>query len=115
VLEAASDAMLVVTRAGEILAANLQAEKLYGFSREQLIGKVVDSLIPERFRDRHRQRREPFLANPEIQFMQVFRWVLHNGVPRFNRDHSFAGYIVTGVDVTSVSWLKTGCENMREP
>ena len=33
VLEAAPDAMFVVNRAGEILAANLQAERLYGFSR----------------------------------------------------------------------------------
>jgi len=41
VLEAAPDAMLVVNRAGEILAANLQAQKLFGFSHEQLIGRVV--------------------------------------------------------------------------
>ena len=60
VLEAAPDAMLVVNRAGEILAANLQAEKLYGFSREQLIGRVVESLFPARFRERHRQHREHF-------------------------------------------------------
>lgn len=71
VLEAAPDAMLVVNRAGEILGANLQAEKLFGLSREQLIGRVVESLLPVRFRDRHRQHRERFLANPETQFIQV--------------------------------------------
>jgi PAS domain S-box-containing protein len=71
VLEAAPDAMLVVNRAGEILAANFQAEKLYGFTREQLIGRVVESLLPARFRERHRQHRGRFLANPETQFMQV--------------------------------------------
>ncbi len=71
VLEAAPDAMFVVNRAGEILAANLQAGKLFGISREQLIGRVVESLLPVRFRDRHRQHRERFLANPETQFIQV--------------------------------------------
>jgi len=71
VLEAAPDAMLVVNRAGEIVAANRQAQKLYGYSREHLIGSVVESLIPARLRDRHRQHRENFLANPETQARQV--------------------------------------------
>ena len=71
VLEAAPDAMLVVNRAGEVVAANLQAQKLYGYSREHLIGRVVESLIPARLRDRHRQHRENFFANPETKFMEV--------------------------------------------
>jgi PAS domain S-box-containing protein len=71
VLEAAPDAMLVVNRAGEVVAANQQAQKLYGYGHEQLIGRVVESLIPARLRDRHRQHRENFFANPETKFMQV--------------------------------------------
>ena len=71
VLEAAPDAMLVVNRTGEIVAANQQATKLYGYSREHLIGRVIESLIPARLRDRHRQHRENFFANPETQAMQV--------------------------------------------
>ena len=71
VLEAAPDAMMVVNRAGEVVAANLQAQKLYGYSREHLVGSVVESLIPARLRDRHRQHRENFFANPETQAMQV--------------------------------------------
>jgi PAS domain S-box-containing protein len=71
VLEAAPDAMVVVNRVGEIVAANQQATKLYGYSREHLIGRVVESLIPARLRDRHRQHRENFFANPETKFMQV--------------------------------------------
>jgi len=70
-LEAAPDAMLVVDRAGEIVVANLQAQNLYGYSREHLIGKVVESLTPARLRDRHRQHRENFFANPETQAKQV--------------------------------------------
>jgi PAS domain S-box-containing protein len=71
VLEAAPDAMLVVNRAGEIVATNLQAQKFYGYSREHLIGSVVESLIPARLRDRHRQHREDLFANPETQAMRV--------------------------------------------
>ena len=71
VLEAAPDAMLVVNRTGEVVAANQQATKLYGYSREHLIGMVVESLIPARLRDRHRQHRENFFANPETQAIQV--------------------------------------------
>jgi len=71
VLEAAPDAMVVVNRAGEIVAANLQAQKLYGYSREHLIGRVVESLIPARLRDRHRQHRQNFSANPATQARQV--------------------------------------------
>src|SRR6516225_6498395 len=83
VLEAAPDAMLVVNRAGEILAANLQAEKLYGLSREQLIGRVVESLLPVRFRDRHRQHRERFLANPTLSLCRC-RESLASGAIRVN-------------------------------
>jgi PAS domain S-box-containing protein len=71
VFEAAPDAMLVVNRKGEIVAVNQEAAKLYGYSREHLIGRVVESLIPARLRDRHRQHRENFFANPEMQTMQV--------------------------------------------
>ena len=71
ILETSPDALLVVNRPGKIVAANLQAEKLFRLVREQLIGVVVESLLPVRFRERHRQHRENFLANPEAQFMQV--------------------------------------------
>jgi PAS domain S-box-containing protein len=73
VLEAAPDALLVVNRAGVVVAANLRAEKLYGYTREQLIGKMVESLIPDRFRDRHRQHLENFFRNPETQAIQVLK------------------------------------------
>ena len=83
VLEAAPDAMLVVNRAGEILAANLQAEKHFGLSRQQLIGRVVESLLPVRFRDRLRQRRERFLANPTLSLCRC-RESLASGAIRVN-------------------------------
>jgi PAS domain S-box-containing protein len=113
VLEAAPDAMLVINRAGEILAVNLQAEKLYGFSREQLIGKVVESLIPERFRDRHRQHREHFLANPKIQFMQVPGiFALRSNTNEFPVDVSLSRLTV-GTEILAISAIRDTTERVR--
>jgi len=70
-LDAAPDAMLVVSRAGEIVVANLQAEKLFGYSREELIGRSVESLIPTRLRAEHPQHRRNFFGAPRVRPMGV--------------------------------------------
>jgi PAS domain S-box-containing protein len=64
VVEAAPNAMLMVGRRGEILLANAEAQKLFGHSREALIGRSVDVLVPPRFRDGHSAKMETFFANP---------------------------------------------------
>src|SRR3984885_9145924 len=51
-LEAAPDAMVVVNQSGEIVLLNVQAEKQFGYSRDELVGKKVKSLIPEGFAER---------------------------------------------------------------
>ena len=53
VLEFAPDAMVILDDAGQIRLANAAAERLFGYSREELAGRPVDVLIPERYRDRH--------------------------------------------------------------
>jgi PAS domain S-box-containing protein len=51
-LEAAPDAMIVVNERGEIVLLNLQAEKQFGYHRDELLGKMVDSIVPEGFAER---------------------------------------------------------------
>src|SRR6202165_4116994 len=51
-LEAAPDAMVVVNQGGEIVLLNLQAEKQFGYRRDELIGQKVKSIIPEGFAER---------------------------------------------------------------
>jgi PAS domain S-box-containing protein len=51
-LEAAPDAMVVVNPGGEIVLLNVQAEKQFGYSRDELLGQKVKSLIPEGFAER---------------------------------------------------------------
>jgi PAS domain S-box-containing protein len=51
-LEAAPDAMVVVNQGGEIVLVNVQAEKQFGYSRDELLGKKVKNIIPEGFAER---------------------------------------------------------------
>jgi PAS domain S-box-containing protein len=51
-LEAAPDAMVVVNPVGEIVLLNVQAEKQFGYPRDELIGQRVTNIIPEGFAER---------------------------------------------------------------
>ena len=51
-LEAAPDAMVVVNQGGEIVLLNVQAEKQFGYSRDELVGQRVKNIIPEGFAER---------------------------------------------------------------
>jgi PAS domain S-box-containing protein len=51
-LEAAPDAMVVVNQGGEIVLLNVQAEKQFGYRRDELVGQKVKNIIPEGFSER---------------------------------------------------------------
>ena len=51
-LEAAPDAMVVVNQGGEIVLLNVQAEKQFGYSRDELVGQKVKNIIPKGFAER---------------------------------------------------------------
>jgi PAS domain S-box-containing protein len=51
-LEAAPDAMVVVNQNGEIVLLNLQAEKQFGYRRDELLGQKVTNIIPDGFAER---------------------------------------------------------------
>ena len=48
-LEAAPDAMVVVNQSGEIVLLNVQAEKQFGYRRDELLGQKVTNIIPDGF------------------------------------------------------------------
>jgi PAS domain S-box-containing protein len=113
VLEAAPDAMLVVNREGEIVAANLQAQKFYGCSREHLIGSVVESLIPARLRDRHRRHRENFFANPETQTIQVLEiFAVRSDASEIPVDVSLS-HLTIGTETFVISAIRDATERRR--
>jgi PAS domain S-box-containing protein len=53
VVEAAPSAMIMVNTEGQIALVNTQAEAVFGYSREELIGRPIEMLVPERFRSHH--------------------------------------------------------------
>lgn len=63
-LEAAPDAMVITDEAGLIRLVNSQTEKLLGFSHQELSGRPLESLVPERLREAHRRYHLAFLQNP---------------------------------------------------
>jgi PAS domain S-box-containing protein len=68
-LEAAPDAIVVVNHDGKICLVNLQTERLFGCSRNELLGQSLEILMPERFRRAHQNYRAGYFMNPHVRPM----------------------------------------------
>src|SRR5690348_10471990 len=64
-LEAAPDAMVCVDGDGRIALVNAQAERLFGYSRQELAGQPVEILVPDAARAIHPRHRAGYLAEPK--------------------------------------------------
>src|SRR5271165_1819959 len=73
VVEAAPNAMVMIDPAGKIVMANTQAERVFGYSRAELVGQLVEMLVPERFRSHHPEFRRKFSADPQPRPMGAGR------------------------------------------
>jgi PAS domain S-box-containing protein len=70
-LDAAPDAIVVVDQDGKIVLVNTQTERLFGYQREEILGRDVEELIPERLREQHRLHRKNYFAEPHVRPMGV--------------------------------------------
>lgn len=68
-VEASPNAMVMTDQDGRIVMVNARAEEYFGYTREELIGASVDTLLPERFRAGHPILRERFALKPEARPM----------------------------------------------
>ena len=68
-LESTPDAMFFVNQEARIVLANAQAEKLFGYSGEELIGKDLHLLIPERYGLNHRKNVADYFSHPHVRNM----------------------------------------------
>jgi PAS domain S-box-containing protein len=71
VVEAAPSGMLMVRQDGTISLVNAQIEQMFGYSRDELLGRPVELLLPEHLRQRHAEQRVEFLSSPSLRPMGV--------------------------------------------
>ena len=69
VLETVPDAMVGVDRTGVIWFVNGQAEAMFGYDRGALVGRLIETLMPESFRRVHQLRREGYVTDPKVRKM----------------------------------------------
>ena len=73
VVEAAPNAMVMINDQGHIALVNSQTSVSFGYTRDELLSMMVESLIPERFRPLHESSRGAFFARPNRREMGAGR------------------------------------------
>jgi PAS domain S-box-containing protein len=72
-VEASPSGLLLVDAEGRIVLVNQEIERLFGYSREELLGKPVETLIPRDSREGHEGYRSGFMARPQVRQMGAGR------------------------------------------
>jgi PAS domain S-box-containing protein len=67
--DSAPDAILVTDKSGRITDLNQQATRMFGYEREELVGKPIEILIPEHLQNEHHLHRERYFGSPRTRPM----------------------------------------------
>jgi PAS domain S-box-containing protein len=71
VLDSAPDAMIIIDKSGAVLFANHQITALFGYASENVVGRKVEMLLPERFRERHIGHRSRYAEGGGLRPMGI--------------------------------------------
>lgn len=67
--EHATEGIIVSDKSGKIIKANPSAERLFGYRKDELLGRVIEDLIPMRYKEKHVGHRDAFNKNPHARSM----------------------------------------------
>jgi PAS domain S-box-containing protein len=67
IIESSPNGIVMVDEAGTIVLVNQALATLFGYEPDELLGRCVDLLVPERLRDRHPEHRREFFAQPALR------------------------------------------------
>lgn len=73
IVESIPNAIILVNSSGDIIMSNKQADKQFGYTRDEFVGNKLEMLVPESFKNKHVSFRNMFLENPETRAMGVGR------------------------------------------
>src|SRR5574337_169348 len=119
--EAIPDAMAFVDQGYKIFQTNIQLEKLFGYTKKELIGENLDILLPERHRNRHRSMVLDFMSHPHMRPMgsglELFG--LRKDGTEFPLDTSISciraeGKLLAMAAIRDVSHLKKTAQEMKK-
>jgi PAS domain S-box-containing protein len=68
-IESAPDAVVITGKDGRIVLVNAQTERLFGYGRDELVGRTVEALIPERYHAKHVGYRTGYAGAPRVRPM----------------------------------------------
>ncbi|NIV18063.1 MAG: PAS domain S-box protein, partial [Woeseiaceae bacterium] len=71
ILESAPDAMVIIDHYGKISVVNAQAEQMFGYARNELLGMEVELLLPDDVRNKHISHRAAYAREPHLRPMGI--------------------------------------------
>jgi len=118
VIELAPDAMLLSDAQGQIVSINAQAEQLFGYTRQELMGQVIEVLLPKHLREKHPALRNGFAASAQARRMRADGRAQRKDGSRFDvevslsRIHTEDGFLFVSA-LRDIGWRRTVETDLR--
>jgi PAS domain S-box-containing protein len=71
VVQAIPVGVVVIAEDGTIVRFNGEAERLFGYTSDEILGEPIETLVPDHIREKHPSLRKGYLKNPEVRFMGI--------------------------------------------